>query len=95
MNRILGCAGLVAFLALSLSINAQDQTPPPPAEEALPQAPPRNTRKTCHMRTLAGLRTMESLPPMVIFSAQAQRTFSALAAASHSTFTRMLLSRAR
>jgi len=40
MNRILGCAGLVAFLALSLSINAQDQTPPPPAEEALPQAPP-------------------------------------------------------
>jgi hypothetical protein len=28
MNRILGCAGLIAFLALPLAINAQDYDPP-------------------------------------------------------------------
>lgn len=42
MNRILGCAGLIAMLALPLSINAQDQAPPPPppSQEAPPPPPP-------------------------------------------------------
>lgn len=42
MNRILGCAGLVALLALPLSIQAQDQEPPPapaPAPQYSQNAP--------------------------------------------------------
>jgi hypothetical protein len=37
MNRILGCAGLIAALALPVSITAQDQANP--QEQALPSAP--------------------------------------------------------
>jgi len=39
MNRILGCAGLMALLALPLTVNAQDQEPPPPPPPQAYQAP--------------------------------------------------------
>lgn len=43
MNRIFGCAGLIALLALPLSINAQqdqEPPPPPPPPPSYSQAPP-------------------------------------------------------
>src|SRR5258708_39084578 len=41
MNRILGCAGLMALLALPLSLNAQrDQAPPPPPPQEQGPPPP-------------------------------------------------------
>ena len=44
MNRILGCAGMLALLALPLSINAQqDQEPPPPPQTA-PVPPPQTVQ---------------------------------------------------
>ena len=41
MNRILGCAGLIAVLALPFTVNAQQyQDPPPPPPDSQYQAPP-------------------------------------------------------
>jgi hypothetical protein len=42
MNRILGCAGLLAALALPLAINAQDQAPPQSPPPQYVQNPPRS-----------------------------------------------------
>lgn len=40
MNRILGCAGLIAALALPLAVSAQDQAPPPAPPPQYVQNPP-------------------------------------------------------
>jgi hypothetical protein len=40
MNRILGCAGLIAALALPLAVSAQDQAPPPSPPPPYVQNPP-------------------------------------------------------
>lgn len=40
MNRILGSAGLIALLALPLSLSAQDQQPPPPPPPPGPYSAP-------------------------------------------------------
>jgi len=51
MNRILGCAGLVALLALPLSINANaqdDQTPPPAPPPQYAQNPPNHSWDNNH-----------------------------------------------
>jgi len=53
MNRILGCAGLIALLALPLSLNAQDQEPPPPPPPpppAAPMPPPQSGQYAMHGR---------------------------------------------